>query len=69
MAKEAKSFQVSIVEYTRRQTTLGSKGVGDVVNLEIDIIAKYVEQFVQPQRRVITADFLREHGFPVGELT
>jgi len=63
--KDTGSFWVSIVDYTRRHTILGSKKVGDMVNLEVDIIAKYVEQLSQPQRTGITAEFLQEHGFPV----
>ncbi len=63
--KDPSSFLVSLVEYTREHTTLGSRKVGDVVNLEADIIAKYVEQFSQLRRSGITADFLQEHGFMV----
>jgi len=60
------SFLVSIVEYTRENTTLGSKRVGDLVNLEVDIIAKYVERLSQSRRPGVTVDFLQEHGFLVG---
>jgi len=63
--KDADSFRVSVVDYTRKNTTLGNKQAGDRVNLEIDIIAKYVAQFSQVQSTGITADFLQEHGFPV----
>ena len=63
--KETDSFGVSIVDYTRKHTTLGDKKVGDLVNLEADIIAKYVEQLSQPRSTGITADFLAEHGFLV----
>ena len=63
--KDASSFWVSVVDYTRKHTTLGSKQVGDPVNLEVDIIAKYVEQLSQAHRTGITADFLQEHGFLV----
>ncbi len=66
VTKDTNSFQVSIVEYTQRHTTLGSRRVGDLVNLEIDIIAKYVEQLGQAHRPGITIDFLQEHGFLVG---
>ena len=62
----ASSFLVSIVDYTREHTTLGSKQVGDLVNLEVDILAKYVEQLSQAHRPGITVDFLQEHGFLVG---
>ncbi|MBL7125701.1 MAG: riboflavin synthase [Dehalococcoidales bacterium] len=64
--KDNSSFQVSVVEYTRRNTTLGSRKVGDAVNLEVDIIAKYVAQFTQPQAGGLTAEFLIEHGFTIG---
>jgi riboflavin synthase len=63
--RDTGSFLVSIVGYTRQHTTLGSRKVGDTVNLEVDIMAKYVEQLSQPQRTGITADFLQEHGFMV----
>ncbi|MBL7124512.1 MAG: riboflavin synthase [Dehalococcoidales bacterium] len=62
---DASSFLVSIVGYTREHTTLGSKRVGDLVNLEVDIIAKYVERFSQARTSGITVDFLKEHGFSV----
>ena len=61
--RDTGSFAVSIVGYTSRNTTLGDKKVGDLVNLEVDIIAKYVERFSQPYHPGITADFLKEHGF------
>ncbi|MBA7658975.1 Riboflavin synthase [subsurface metagenome] len=63
VTKDTSSFQVAIVDYTRRHTTLDSKRVGDLVNLEVDVIAKYVEQLSRPHRPAITADFLQEHGF------
>ena len=64
--KDSSSFRVSVVEYTRQNTTLGSRKKGDVVNLEVDIIAKYVAQFTQPQTGGLTAEFLIEHGFTIG---
>ncbi len=65
VTKDTSSFQVSIVDYTRKHTTLGGRQVGDSVNLEVDIIAKYVEQLSQARSTGITADFLQEHGFLV----
>jgi len=59
------SFQASVVDYTQRHTILGSRQVGDLVNLEADIIAKYVERLSQAQSTGITVDFLQEHGFLV----
>ena len=62
---DTSSFQVSVVEYTQKHTNLGSRRVGDLVNLEVDIIAKYVERLSQAHRPGITADSLQEHGFLV----
>ena len=66
VAKDASSFEVSVVDFTRKHTTLGSRRVGDLINLEVDIIAKYVEQLGRPHRSGITVGFLQEHGFLVG---
>jgi riboflavin synthase len=38
------SFTVALVPHTRRATTLGALSPGDEVNLEVDILAKYVER-------------------------
>jgi len=60
------SFEISVVDYTWKHTTLGSRRAGDTVNLEADIIAKYVEWLGQARTAGITTDFLQEHGFLVG---
>ncbi len=65
VGKERSSFSVSVVDFTRQNTTLGIRKVGDMVNLEADIIAKYVEQFTKAPDKGITTDFLAEHGFLV----
>jgi riboflavin synthase len=62
-------FSVSVIPHTARATTLGQKKAGDRVNLENDMIAKYVEKFVRqresPEKKTskIDAAFLAEHGF------
>jgi riboflavin synthase len=61
--RDATSFSVSLVTYTRHNTTLGDKRLGDLVNLEVDIIAKYVERLASRDRPAITPKFLAEHGF------
>jgi riboflavin synthase len=63
--KDANSFGVSIVGYTRQHTILADKKLGDLVNLEVDIIGKYVAEFSKPQSTGMTAEFLQEHGFTV----
>jgi riboflavin synthase len=37
-------FNVAIIPHTQQKTTLGQLGIGDVVNLETDLLAKYVER-------------------------
>jgi len=59
------SFTVSVIPHTRQNTTLGKRRVGDTVNLEVDIIAKYVEALTQASAKGVTAEFLQEHGFLV----
>lgn len=39
-------FTVAIIPHTQEVTTLGHKGVGDLVNLEVDVTAKYVERLL-----------------------
>jgi riboflavin synthase len=62
--RDNRSFGVSVVGYTQEHTNLAGMKVGDIVNLEVDIIAKYVAQFNRLQGTGVTAEFLREHGFP-----
>ncbi len=55
----AQSFTVKIIPHTRDNTVFGSRKVGDRVNLESDIIAKYVERVASgPRLPVDTADEL-----------
>ncbi len=46
-AVDADAFEVSLIPTTLALTTLGSKGPGDPVNLEVDILAKHVEKLLQ----------------------
>lgn len=62
------TFQVSLIPHTAHLTTLGFKGEGDTVNLEGDLIGKYVEKLLSLRgegRRESKIDmgFLAEHGF------
>ncbi|TFG37746.1 MAG: riboflavin synthase [Syntrophobacterales bacterium] len=59
---EKNRFYVNIIPHTARETTLGFKNVGDAVNVETDILGKYVERFVHPDKELDKA-FLSEHGF------
>ena len=63
------SFSVSVIPHTGDNTTLLSKKPGDTVNLETDMIGKYVEKLLhfqaeeENQGSGITMEFLAEHGF------
>jgi riboflavin synthase len=48
MAKDETSFSVSLVQYTQEHTNLVNRIPGDLINLETDMMARYVAQFMQP---------------------
>ncbi len=63
-----KQFKVSIIPHTTQETTLLSKKIGESINIECDLIGKYVEKFITnaantKQQSNIDMDFLRENGF------
>ena len=64
----ADSFSVSLIPHTAGLTTLGHKKEGEPVNLEVDIIGKYVERLLthplqQTSSSKLTDEFLRNNGF------
>jgi riboflavin synthase len=61
--RDGQGFSVSIVNFTMKNTNLGELHEGDPVNLEADIIAKYVEQLQTKATEAISMDFLQQHGF------
>lgn len=58
-------FSVALIAFTQQAVTLAEKSVGERVNLEVDIIGKYVESFLaqRQMRRGITPELLAEEGF------
>ena len=63
------SFSVAVIPHTERSTTHLTKSQGETVNLECDMIGKYVERFIarmqknEPQRCAITEECLSKAGF------
>jgi len=65
------SFTISLIPHTLQETIIGLKGPGDLVNLECDMIGKYLGQLLknitgsdsQKNSSGITEDFLQENGF------
>jgi riboflavin synthase len=73
-AVDEDSFRVSVIPHTGEETTLLKRKAGDLVNLENDVIGKYVEKLLglgipqgtdksETAECGITMDFLRENGF------
>lgn len=61
---DASGFTVAVIPHTLESTTLGMIRPGDRVNLETDIIGKYVEKFVKGHcQSGVTESLLRESGF------
>ncbi len=56
------SFSVSIIPHTAKETTLSEKNSGSLVNLENDIVGKYIEKFSQSYNG-ITKEFLYDNEF------
>lgn len=59
---EKKRFYVNMIPHTIQVTTLSFTKISDFVNVETDIIGKYVEKFLQP-RQGMDREYLAEHGF------
>lgn len=63
-AIDEKSFCVSIIPHTQKETNLADKKCGDTVNIETDIIAGYVEKLLKTEDGSrVDMDFLRRCGF------
>lgn len=54
------SFAVSLVSFSRNNTTLGKKKAGDEVNLEVDILAKYIEKLANKKSDDFYIEFLQD---------
>ncbi len=64
---ETKQFKLTIVPHTAQQTTLSQAQVGTKVNLEIDVVARYVEKLISKQSgdEGVTLSMLARSGFKV----
>jgi len=62
-------FEVAVIPHTWRETTLASLKDGDPVNLETDVLAKYVERLMEPNDKAVAAtsnltiEYLTERGY------
>ncbi len=67
-AVSADGFAVNVIPHTAEKTTLREKAVGDPVNIEVDILAKYVERLLgrggeEAEKSGVTLDLLAKSGF------
>ena len=60
-----KSFQVSVIPHTLQETVLGVRKRGDIVNLENDVVGKYIKKFLEKpqQSKGLTREMLLANGF------
>lgn len=68
MGVDKDSFQVGIIPHTGGHTALLTRPIGYILNLETDVIGKYIQKFLQkteptPKKSTLSLDFLRENGF------
>ena len=59
-------FEVALIPHTLQVTTLGEKQDGDTVNIEVDVMARYIETLMQnqiPPSQTLDLEFLQKHGF------
>ena len=60
------AFEVVLIPHTLNVTTLGKKQIGEIVNIEVDVMARYIETLMQnqiPPSRTIDLEFLQKHGY------
>ena len=56
-------FDLNIIPHTAETTIIGGYAVGTTVNIEVDMLARYVERLLERDDGSITKDFLRAHGY------
>lgn len=61
------SFEIALIPHTKSVTTFGQKRIGDKVNIEVDLIGRYVERLLNFQSadddNRLNDQFLKEHGY------
>ena len=57
------TFELNIIPHTAEHTIIGDYAVGTAVNIEVDLLARYVERLLGKDGGGLTEDFLRVHGY------
>jgi len=56
-------FDVNIIPHTAEATIIGGYAIGTIVNIEVDVLARYLERLLAKDGNGLSMDFLREHGY------
>lgn len=56
-------FELNIIPHTAEVTMFGQYSVGSIVNIEVDLIARYLERLLGKDEDGMSVDFLKEHGY------
>jgi riboflavin synthase len=59
----ATSFEVNIIPHTADVTIIGDYAVGTNVNVEVDLLARYIERLLAKDGEGLSMEFLKEHGY------
>jgi riboflavin synthase len=59
----ATSFEVNIIPHTAEVTIIGDYAVGTKVNVEVDLLARYIERLLAKDGEGLSMEFLKEHGY------
>ncbi len=57
------SFELNIIPHTAAVTTIDDYAVGTIVNVEVDLLARYLERLISKDDDGISLDFLKAHGY------
>jgi riboflavin synthase len=57
------TFGLNIIPHTAEVTTMGAYEAGTAVNIEVDLLARYIERMLGSEAGGLSIDFLREHGY------
>lgn len=57
------TFDVNIIPHTAEMTIIGGYTVGTVVNVEVDLVARYLERLLTPEGGGLSVDFLKANGY------
>jgi riboflavin synthase len=59
----ASTFELNIIPHTAAVTIIGDYAVGTMLNVEVDLLARYLERLISRDNDGISLDFLKAHGY------